>query len=219
MNGLLGNVIDGFLPGDAIQGGHINWANLGLGLVDQYTGLPITRGLGWLADTNWAQNSPNAVARWLRNWSGENDAAAMQEWYDQNGYTASAGTGWMAGAFPWLDQQRQAEAANAASSVGGGLYRGLSNPLAQAQREANAYREYGAAAFVGQINPATGRTYTAREIHNISQNLQNNPGIGLRAAGAFAPWGSTGIQGEAAREMFAGMKDIKPTRQFHNNAN
>jgi len=225
MNGLLGNVIDWFLPGDAVQGGHINWANLGLGIVDQYTGLPITRGLGWLANTDWAQNSPNAVARWLRNWEGENDAAAMQDWYNQNGYTATAGTGWMADAFPWLEQQRQQETARTGQSVGAGFVRGLTNFSSAQQRNIDAFRQGGVAALEGRVNPATGRTFTAREIHDVSRqatarNGRLGHGVGLAAAGGFTPWGATAIQGDAARAMWEGMKDgIWNNAQYSNAAN
>lgn len=53
------------------------------------------------------------------------------------------------------------------------------------------------------------RGFNPTQINNASKMVPGGSvGVGLRAAGGFTPWGADAINGEAARSMFDGMKNI-----------
>lgn len=206
MNPILGNIADFFLPGDAVQNGNVNWQNLGLGVVDQVTGLPVTWGLDRLANSNWAQNSDSSFARWLRGWDAANDDAALQDWYRTNGYVGTP-TGWLTGVFDGMNNNqltidnsnRLSNAANAAIDAALNQIRSQSVPPEQI------YRQQGAAGLINRINPATGQRYTPSQINAISRAVSGGMGIGNAAAGAFGSRMANALQGEDARNAFAAM--------------
>jgi hypothetical protein len=221
INRTLGNILDYILPGDAIQNGNVNWANLGLGVVDQYTGLPVTWGLDRLADSNWAQTSDSRFAEWLRDWNFSNEDAAIQQYYMDNGIIG-APTGWLTGAFDYLNP------ANGGSGLPSSTT--LSRDLASQLREQflrnlqshdpnEVYAREGAAGLLARINPATGARYTPAQINAISQQSGGpNIGIGNAAAGAMGSRFADVIQGDAARDAFRAMymsQLMSPTQQVH----
>lgn len=206
MNPILGNIADFFLPGDAIQNGNVNWQNLGLGAVDQVTGLPVTWGLDRLANSNWAQNSDSSFARWLRGWDATNDSAALQEWYTANGYTG-APTGWLTGVFDGMNNNPVTiDNSNGLSDAShAALAAALNQIRNESQSAEQIYRQQGAGGLINRINPATGQRYTPGQINAISRTVSGGVGIGNAAAGAFGSHMANALQGEDARNAFAAM--------------
>lgn len=206
MNPVLGNIVDFFLPGDAVQNGSINWQNLGLGAVDQATGLPVTWGLDRLANSSWGQNSDSSFARWLRGWDAVNDDAALQEWYRNNGYTGSP-TGWLNGVFD--NMSKDPLTIDNSNGLSDASHAALAEALNQIRRESQSaeqvYRQQGAGGLINRINPATGQRYTPGQINAISRAVDGGVGIGNAAAGAFGSRMASSLQGEDARNAFAAM--------------
>lgn len=225
LNNTFGNILDALLPGDAIQNGSVNWQNLGLGVVDQYTGLPVTWGLDRLANTDWAQTSDSRFAQWLRDWNFTNDDAAMQQYYRENGITG-APTGWLSGAFDYLNTPQQAvtDAAGNVTSTARDAWATLAAAMAGAATSpVDIYRREGAAGLMSRTNPRTGRPYTPLEINAISQQASGSGmGIGNAAAGAMGSRFADVLQGDAARDAFRGMymaQLMTPTMQVHDREN
>ena len=207
-----GNILDFFLPGDAVQGGRLNLANLGLGVLDRATGLPLSWGLDKLANTNWAQTSNNPLARWLANWDARNDDAAMQDWYADNG--VRSGGGWMTGSENALDTQLTPEQQQAQHDRAMALF----NARASGRTAEEILRTEGVAGLVragynpNQINAATGQ----------GSGVNGGMGIGIHASGAFTPSMANVLQGDAARAAFGAMANaqrMQPTYQRHDQQN
>ena len=213
LSGLGGTILDWLLPGDAVQGGSINPTNLGLGMVDQVTGLPITWGLDQLANTNWAQTSNNPIARWLAGWDSGNDSAALQQWYADNGVKGD-GSGWLSNPTDVTVGTDRTNLNNNQDAIAS-FVASMNTP---ARTPEEILRTEGVAGLVRagynprQINAATGQ----------GSGVNGGMGIGNAAAGAGGSRFADVLQGDAARAAFAQMalaQLMTPTYQRHNNQN
>ena len=103
---VIGQAVDAFLPGNVYQPGEgWNWGNAITGILNAaFPGVGIVAGkLGeMLSNSEWGQTSDSWVARKLREWTEQNDAASLQQYYNNSGITWDTRQATAGGTNPWL---------------------------------------------------------------------------------------------------------------------
>jgi len=210
--GIGGNILDAFIPGDAIQGGMWNPGNVIAGTIDQtlFGGMPIAENFGSRLALNrmlnnpdgWLMTSDSPIARGMRNWAALNGMERIggADAYRQLIEAMRNGSG----------NLNQLMEAMAARTRGEGAIPINNDPALREAAQAALARAVQRAQDPRAIYASQGVAGLARAGYTPAQINQISGGIGLGASGAFTSGAvTTVLNGDAARGAFEAMRNAQ----------